>query len=176
MKKYKYPLGILFVFSLALLVTSQVQAASSNAPFSSVSSQSLSLAAQCQAQGALADPICTPGATFAGVTASQVCTPGYAKSVRNVPTSVKNQVYASYGIMTHAPGEYEIDHYIPLELGGSNEVANLWPEPASPVPGFHEKDKVENYLHDQVCSGAMALDEAQHEIATNWLDVYKRIA
>jgi len=175
-KKYKYPLGILFVFSLALLVTSQVQAASPNALHSSVSSQRLSSAAQCQAQGALSDPKCTPGAIFAGVTASQVCTPGYSKSVRNVPTSVKTQVYASYGILTHAPGEYEIDHYIALELGGSNEVTNLWPEPASPVPGFHEKDKVENYLHAQVCSGAMALDEAQHEISTNWLDVYKRIA
>jgi hypothetical protein len=175
-KKYKYPLGILFVLLLALLVVSQVQAARSSALHPSISSQRLSSAAQCQVQGALPDPKCTPGAVFVGVTASQVCTPGYSKSVRNVPTSVKNQVYASYGIMTHSPGEYEIDHYIPLELGGSNEVANLWPEAASPVPGFHEKDKVENYLHDQVCSGAMALDEAQHEIATNWLDVYKRIA
>ncbi|MBA2680272.1 MAG: HNH endonuclease [Ktedonobacteraceae bacterium] len=176
MKKYKYPLGILFVCLLALLITSQVHAARSNALHSTLSSQHLSFAAQCLAQGALPDPICTPGSVFAGVTASEVCTPGYSKSVRNVPTSVKNQVYASYGIMTHSPGEYEIDHHIPLELGGSNEVTNLWPEPASPAPGFHEKDKVENYLHAQVCSGAMALDEAQHEISTNWLDVYKRIS
>ena len=39
----------------------------------------------------------------------------------------------------------------------------------------HEKDKVENYLHDQVCSGAMPLSEAQKEIATNWLAVYNRM-
>ena len=37
------------------------------------------------------------------------------------------------------------------------------------------KDKVENYLHDQVCSGAMPLQEAQTEIATNWLAVYNRM-
>jgi hypothetical protein len=57
-------------------------------------------------------------------------------------------------------------------LGGSNDISNLFPEAASPKPGFHEKDKVENYLHDQVCSGAMTLQIAQIAIATNWLDVY----
>jgi hypothetical protein len=30
-------------------------------------------------------------------------------------------------------------------------------------------------LHDQVCSGAMSLKDAQKEIATNWLAVYKRM-
>lgn len=42
--------------------------------------------------------------------------------------------------------------------GGSNNIANLWPEAASPKPGFHEKDQVENYLHDQVCSGAISFE------------------
>ncbi|GAC1447156.1 MAG: hypothetical protein PVS3B1_29980 [Ktedonobacteraceae bacterium] len=175
MKKLKYPLGALLVLALALLVGGHVQAARSSAPYIALPLPDLNPATQCLAQGALPDATCTPGATFAGVTASEVCTPGYSKSVRNVPTSVKQQVYASYGIMSHAPGEYEIDHYIPLELGGSNEVTNLWPELASPVPGFHEKDKVENYLHAQVCSGAMDLAEAQREISTNWVDVYNSI-
>ncbi len=49
------------------------------------------------------------------------------------------------------------------------------PELASPKPGFHEKDKVENYLHDQVCSGAIDLKQAQIEIATNWLNVYNQM-
>jgi len=43
---------------------------------------------------------------------------------------------------------------------------------ASPTPGFHQKDQVENYLHDQVCSGTISLATAQQEIATNWLAVY----
>lgn len=59
--------------------------------------------------------------------------------------------------------------------GGSNNIANLWPEAASPKPGFHEKDQIENYLHDQVCSGAIPLKQAQIEIATNWLAVYNRM-
>jgi hypothetical protein len=98
-----------------------------------------------------------------------ICTPGYAKSVRNVTTAEKNAVYAEYGITSHPTGTYEVDHLISLELGGSNDIANLWPEAAEPRPGFHEKDRVENELHDQVCAGKMTLAEAQQAIAANWL-------
>ena len=129
----------------------------------------------CQAHNALPDSACTPGAILSTGTQDAICKSGYAKSVRNVPNSEKNQVYAEYGITSHAPGQYEVDHLVSLELGGSNEIANLWPELASPKPGFHEKDKVENYLHDQVCSGAVSLQQAQTEIATNWLGIYNQM-
>jgi hypothetical protein len=84
-------------------------------------------------------------------------------------------VYDEYGITHHSPGEYEVDHLISLELGGSNDISNLWPEAASPTPGFHQKDQVENYLHDQVCNSQISLAQAQHEIATNWLQVYQSL-
>jgi hypothetical protein len=129
----------------------------------------------CEAHGGLPDSACTPGAVFTNATPEVICVSGYTRTVRNVPFSEKDQVYAEYGISHHVPGQYEVDHLVPLELGGSNDIANLWPEAASPTPGFHEKDQVENYLHDQVCSGAMALKDAQKEIATNWLAVYKRM-
>jgi hypothetical protein len=129
----------------------------------------------CVARGALPDPDCTPGAIFPDATTAQICQSGYARSVRNVPDSEKQQVYAEYGIASHFPGQYEIDHLVSLELGGSNEIANLWPEAANPTPGFHQKDQLENYLHDQVCSGAMALRQAQLEIATDWLAAYERM-
>ena len=127
----------------------------------------------CTVQGALPDAPCTPGAVFTSATKGQICNPGYAKSVRNVPDSEKDQVYAEYGISTHRPGEYEVDHLVSLELGGSNDIANLWPEAAEPRPGYHEKDRYENYLHDQVCRGELPLAEAQHRIATDWLQYWK---
>jgi hypothetical protein len=130
----------------------------------------------CQVNGKLADLACTPGAIIPTATKDQICVSGYSSSVRNVPTSEKNQVYQEYGIYSHTTGQYEVDHDISLELGGSNDIANLWPEAASPKPGFHEKDKVENYLHSQVCSGAISLKEAQIEITTNWLAVYNRMS
>ncbi len=129
----------------------------------------------CVAHGGLQDSACTPGAIISSATKAQICQSGYSKSVRNVPTSEKDQVYAEYGITHHATGEYEVDHLVSLELGGSNDIANLWPEAASPKPGFHEKDKVENYLHAQVCSGAITLKAAQNQIATNWLPIYNQM-
>jgi hypothetical protein len=129
----------------------------------------------CQVNGPLQDKACTPGDIIKTATKAQICTQGYARRVRNVPQSEKNQVYAEYGIMSHRPGQYEVDHLVSLELGGSNDISNLWPEAASPKPGFHEKDKVENYLHNQVCSGSMSLAQAQIAIATNWLDVYNNM-
>ena len=93
--------------------------------------------------------------------------------MRNVPPELKIQIYHSYGIVKHFTGQYEIDHLIPLELGGSNDVKNLWPELASPTPGFHEKDMEENLLHDRVCAGTLDLTVAQKEIATNWLAYQK---
>lgn len=126
----------------------------------------------CMAVNGLEDKACTPGAIIDGVTKDQICVPGYSKSVRNVPESEKNQVYLEYGITSRQSGEYEVDHLISLELGGSNDISNLWPEAAQPIPGFHEKDKVENYLHDQVCSGKISLQEAQLKIANNWEQSY----
>ena len=128
----------------------------------------------CQANGALPDKDCTPGAIL-NSTKSEICTPGYSTKVRNVTVSTKNQVYAEYGIVSHTTGEYEVDHLISLELGGSNDIANLWPEAAKPTPGFHEKDKVENYLHDQVCNGSLDLKDAQEIIANDWLTIYKQM-
>ncbi len=129
----------------------------------------------CVVNGPLPDKDCTPGAVYPTATVDLVCQPGYSKSVRNVPENEKDQVYAEYTIETHTTGQYEVDHLISLELGGSNDIANLWPEAAQPQPGFHEKDKIENYLHDQVCNGTISLQQAQQEIATNWLQVYNTI-
>lgn len=127
----------------------------------------------CVATAGIEDKACTPGAVIATATKDAICKPGYSQSVRNVPESEKTADYAEYGITSHATGQYEVDHLISLELGGSNDIANLWPELADPTPGFHQKDKVENYLHKQVCDGVISLKAAQQEIATDWLAVYR---
>ena len=68
---------------------------------------------------------------------------------------MKRQVCAPYGIAAARCNgrNFEIDHLIPLELGGSNEMSNLWPQPYRPQPDAREKDVLENYLYRQVCSG-----------------------
>ena len=132
---------------------------------------------ECVIQGSLPDPACTPGAIFADVTKEMTCVSGYTKTVRSVSTSLKKKVYQQYGIAYPPPfGTYEADHFIPLTLGGSNDIANLFPESAEPKPGFKEKDLVENYLHQQVCAGKIGLAAAQRAIATNWVAVYNSIS
>lgn len=84
----------------------------------------------------------------------------------------KRRVFLRYGIRRHERGQYEVDHLIPLELGGSNSVKNLFPEAARPKPGFHQKDRLENRLHKEVCDGTMTLHDASHQIAVNWLKAY----
>jgi hypothetical protein len=68
----------------------------------------------------------TPGETFE-VTAQDVSVLGYAKKVRAVPACLRRQAYAEYGIKQYKTGDYEVDHLIPLSLGGSNSIRNLWP-------------------------------------------------
>lgn len=140
------------------------------------SAQKTVLSAQSISQNSYPDSTLTPGDVFPDVTASEVCKSGYTKEVRNVSVSTKHDVYTEYGLTYPQPrGAYEVDHFIPLELGGSNDLKNLWPEPANPTPGFHQKDVVENYLHDQVCRGSESLQKAQKEIQTDWYAVYRRI-
>jgi len=124
--------------------------------------------------GRLPDHSCTPGAVFSRVGRSQVCVPGRARRVRDVPQSLKNSIYAEYGVRSHRRGQFEVDHLVPLELGGSNSPKNLWPEAAAPKPGFHEKDRLENALHGRVCSGEMSLTRAQHLFERNWVAAYRR--
>jgi hypothetical protein len=124
------------------------------------------------ARAILPDPKLTPGDTFPGVTADDVCTPGWSRAHRDVTEAMRDQVYAEYG-RTRAPGCCEVDHLIPLELGGSNDMKNLWPQPDDPHPGDAEKDQLENDLHKRVCEGKMPLVDAQKCIASNWVECWK---
>ena len=116
----------------------------------------------------------TPGDVLA-VTKTDVCQSGYSKLVRNVPQAVKDQAYKNYGITHHAAGEYEVDHLISLELGGSNSIKNLWPQSYLTQPwNAHVKDKLENELHRQMCNGTISMATAQHDISTDWIAAYKK--
>jgi hypothetical protein len=119
------------------------------------------------------DPKLTPGDAF-DVTANDLCVPGYAKKVRDVPAEMKREVYREYGITSHGPGDYEVDHLIPLEVGGSNSIKNLWPESHRTLPwNAQVKDRLESKLHELVCSGQLDLKTAQRATASNWIEAYK---
>jgi hypothetical protein len=135
----------------------------------------------------LNDLALTPG-FVRSTSKTSVCSGGSTKQYRKTTEAMKNQAYAEYGVEkkvllagTRASVEdgkrplYEIDHLISLELGGADDVRNLWPQPYYQHPGAHEKDTVENWLHKEVCSGGIELEEAQKEIATDWYVIYLRM-
>jgi hypothetical protein len=127
--------------------------------------------------GTLPDRACSPGAYSTNLTRAVICAPGFRTSdYRNVPTGEKHQVEQEYGLAPRSFGaSLEIDHIVSLELGGSNDPVNLFPELASPHPGYHAKDKLENRLHQLVCSGKLALASAQQQIAADWTALYTRV-
>ena len=122
----------------------------------------------------LPDPKLTPGDTL-DVTLADIQEKGYSSRVRNVPVSVKREVYASYGIEHWEKGEYEVDHLISLSLGGSNSKKNLWPQSYKTEPwNAHTKDQLEYRLLSLVRSGKVDLHTAQQEMARDWIAAYKK--
>lgn len=119
---------------------------------------------RCVVRGGLPDPVCTPGAV--DTTDVAIVCGQSTRERRSVPESERRSVFVAYGIAyPPARGAYELDHLVPLELGGSNAIANLWPEPAAT---FHDKDQSENALHRRVCAEELGLDMAQREMAADW--------
>jgi hypothetical protein len=116
----------------------------------------------------LPDPRCTPGAIDPTETKAVICKAGfttktYRPPVEQTDAAKFNVVEPAYGLQ----GKHgELDHLVPLELGGANDLSNLWVEVGA-IP--NAKDTVENTLHDMVCTGRISLHDAQERIATNWL-------
>ena len=125
----------------------------------------------------------TPGATNPQVTqadiGSTICTSGWTSTIRppsSYTTPLKEQQLSTgyaYNGDTN-PSDYEEDHLISLELGGSpTSVLNLWPEPYNVADGARTKDQIENKLNSLVCAGSVSLARAQQMIASNWFVAYE---
>lgn len=120
----------------------------------------------------LPDHTATPGATDPALTTAKLCNKAFhTASARHVTQSEKKQACRAYGQLIACPGHgYELDHLISIELGGSNDIKNLWPQPVD-VPGtvgYHTKDVVENRAHAAVCKGKLTLKQAQQGISGDW--------
>lgn len=120
-----------------------------------------------------------------GNISKNICNPHWSTKSIRPSTSYTNRLKASqikeYGYLDTNLKNYEEDHIISLELGGSpTDPNNLWPEPYTIMVngenlGARAKDKVENYLHKEVCAGRMTLSDAQQKISNDWYAVYKSI-
>ncbi|KAJ7212321.1 hypothetical protein O6H91_Y477200 [Diphasiastrum complanatum] len=126
--------------------------------------------------GVYPDPELTPG-SVQETDYTVFCQPGWASRHRHVTESVREEVYSSYGLpggdhTGYCSDSCELDHLISLELGGSNEPTNLWPESYTGEWNAHVKDKLENQLHKLVCCGAVGADVAANDISSDWIAAY----
>jgi hypothetical protein len=132
----------------------------------------------CAANALASDPIVPdPRLTLGAVLTTDgavICQPGYSKSVRHTSGRLKHEIYAEYGI-SRRDGKYEIDHLIPLGIGGADIRENLWPESRETQPwNANVKDRLESYLHAEICAGHINVAQAQREIAKDWVAAYRK--
>jgi hypothetical protein len=119
------------------------------------------------------DPQLTPGSTDPALTPKFLCSHPTADR-RRVPASLRKKVFAAYNVPISTASSYEVDHFIPLALGGVNTctdkpTCNLWPQPhqksfSQIAPwGSETKDVLEGALYRTMCNKGGALKDA------NWL-------
>jgi Putative zinc-finger len=119
------------------------------------------------------NPNLTPGATVR-LSQSELCRETNENN-KAVPVALQRRVFDEYGIRTAEPRAYEVDYLITPALGGADDIRNLWPESSSAtVWNAQVKDALEAHLRNLVCHGDVDLATAQREIATNWIDAYKK--
>ena len=125
----------------------------------------------------------TPGAVRAGLSKTKICSIKWGKDERHVTAAMKRQVFAAYGYsgdddprcVPAGKRTCEIDHLISRELGGADEVSNLWPQAYGTSPwNAVLKDKLENRLHKELCAGKITLKSARNMLVTDWREGYKK--
>jgi hypothetical protein len=133
----------------------------------------------------LPDPSCTPGSYDPHIGPAVICAKDahghytYNTGTYRPPTYQTSRAkyeiaYPAYGLPTDKPAEF--DHLDPLLIGGSNDLANLWPQ--QPAPGKpiapNIKDRTELALRTWICSAPAGEQRgrqlaALQEIARDWI-------
>jgi hypothetical protein len=120
-----------------------------------------------------------PGALNPAVTQANIdqtiCRSGWTRTVRP-PYEYTNDLKHRQIAERHLPGtihDYQEDHLVPLDLGGAPwDPQNLWPQPWREAT---VKDQLEIALNQDVCSGAMTLQDAQQCIRVDWVACARRV-
>lgn len=120
----------------------------------------------------LPDQKLTPGDSLP-VSKDDLCKPEYTSPADDLTIAVKREVFDRY-VMGPTDVGYNVDHLIPIGLGGSDSLKNLWPQPLAGEWNYHMKNRLEKRLRKMVCSGELKLEEAQSEIAADWVSAYKK--
>lgn len=112
----------------------------------------------------------TPGAKGKANDA-QVCAADFEASVKPIAKWQRDQALERYG---KRPEDFtgDLDHLIPISLGGTNDPDNLWPIPSNKDMGPDQKKALDLKLHELVCAKTLTLKAAQDAIKKDWVKAY----
>ena len=125
---------------------------------------------------AAADPSLNPDVRQ-DTLATTICSAGYTKAIRpasNYTSGIKIKLVQSMGEPDEAVALYELDHIVPLALGGHPRSLDNLQLQAWDVA--RRKDRIEVKMQCLVCSGQIALADAQRQIVDDWQAAYHRWA
>lgn len=104
-----------------------------------------------------------------------ICVPGWTKTVRPQVSStarIKRRLFEEYGLPPELMGDFQLDHVIPLALGGApSDPRNFQ---LMDQDEAERKDDVERCLARAVCNGKIGLEEARRVIWQDWKAAGKR--
>jgi hypothetical protein len=110
----------------------------------------------------LPDPKLTPGK----LAVSQ-------KDRRGVTDEMEHRVMLEYSIPWTRRYEFKIDHLIPKELGGADDVANLWPQSLFAKPyNPRRKELLAERFVQMIAAGRITLAAAQNAMREDWISAY----
>jgi hypothetical protein len=123
-----------------------------------------------------------PGAINPDVTQDNIkqtiCVVGWTATIRpatSYTNAFKLELLHAQGLPDTDKTKYELDHYIPLELGGHpRNPDNLWLQPWGGAMGAKVKDRLETKLKKLVCDGEVTLERARTDIRTDWQSAFKK--
>jgi hypothetical protein len=101
-----------------------------------------------------------------------VCAHAYSRRVRSprrFTEILKPRLLAAYGYRQETLSGFELDHLIPISIGGApRALRNLWPERSGGAAGYQAKDQIEVALARAVCAREVPLRAAPAAIANDW--------
>jgi hypothetical protein len=122
------------------------------------------------------DPKLTPG-SIATTDVATICkqskqTGIFSPKSRLVSPENQQTVFNSYHLAPQQAKHYGLDFLVPLQLGGANAPANIWPVPLTRGLGFHQKEVLNLRIHIVVCHGEIAIDQAQQAFESDWVKLW----
>jgi hypothetical protein len=120
----------------------------------------------------------TPG-VVASVDTAEVCGLVEGRTYSERHRSERHDKYRfllAYGYDVRQSARFELDHRVPLGLGGADVAANLWPEPWTGQMNAHDKDDLEKWAYRAVClARTLPLRDAQAMFLGDWREAFDRI-